>query len=368
MSPVKVVLVGVGQVGRAFLALLSREEARLRRELGVELTLAALVRTGRWKPTGGLPYVRRGGGMVGLIEAPGWVADRRPLLAAVRHALGPTRGRRGGPGRVVVVEVGAGETGVELTAALGAGAGAVLANKRPLAGGQAAYRRLMGAARRGGGIRYECTVGSALPVIEPLRAMLAAGDRLRRVRAALSGTLGFVMTGLSAGRSLAEVVAEARAKGLTEPDPRDDLGGLDVARKALILSRLAGWAREPGEVAVESLVPPALAAGSVEAFMDGLAGAGGGLEARVRKARRDGRVLRYVAEVEPSGVRVGLAAFGPESPFAGLVGTDNLLQVESDWYPAGPLVVRGPGAGVALTAAGVLADLVGLAQERGGGP
>jgi homoserine dehydrogenase len=160
-----------------------------------------------------------------------------------------------------------------------------------------------------------------------LRRILRCGDQVRSVSGSFSGTLGVVATGLQAGRPLSAVVTDARAAGVTEPDPRDDLSGLDVARKALILARLLGWTLELSDVRVESMFPASLAQVSVEAFMAALPQLDAAMAARAAAAAAEGCTLRYVARVAGGQCSVGLDAVPLDSPLGRLTGTDNLVEI-----------------------------------------
>lgn len=235
----------------------------------------------------------------------------------------------------------------------------VLANKKPLAASYAFFRQLT----EGGATRYEATVGAGLPVISTLQGLLDSGDSLVRIEAAMSGTLGYLCAELEAGRPLSAAVRDAHALGYTEPDPRDDLSGADVARKALILARTCGLSWEPAAIAAEPWFPPALATVSRDEFMARLEELDAPFAERVAEARAAGGALRYVAEITPGGVSVGLRVLPAEHPLAGLRGPDNLFSFTTARYAERPLVVRGPGAGLAVTAAGVLGDIVATARE-----
>lgn len=252
----------------------------------------------------------------------------------------------------------------------------VLANKKPLTIDQEVYDRLTRAGVTGnahgddgrelpprhlGRCRWETTCGAALPVVSTLNRLIACGDTVTRIAGAFSGTLGFVMTGLQAGEPFSAVVAEAHRLGYTEPDPRDDLGGLDVARKALILARGLGWRLEMGDIQVRGLYPPEMGELSVAGFLQSLPQLDADFRDRVEMAAAEGKVLRYAATVENECIRVGLTALDAASPLGRLSGTDNLVEFHTRWYSPNPLVVQGRGAGAEVTASGVLSDIVELA-------
>ena len=265
--------------------------------------------------------------------------------------------------RVLVDVTAADGMEVFLEAALQRGWGVVLSNKKPLVVPQSLFRRLMAAAGRR--LRYEATVGAGLPVIATLRMLLDTGDEVQRIEGCFSGTLGYLCRRLEEGMPFSAAVREARALGYTEPDPREDLSGMDVARKALILARTLGYELELADVAVEALFPAEMAALSVEEFMAALERLDGEYERRVAAARKRGRVLRYVAEVEGGRCRVGWREVPREGLMAALRGPDNIVRFHTARYRANPLVIVGPGAGPEVTAAGVLGDILALAQQRG---
>ncbi|HUG97572.1 MAG TPA: bifunctional aspartate kinase/homoserine dehydrogenase I [Gammaproteobacteria bacterium] len=230
------------------------------------------------------------------------------------------------------------------------------------------WRRLQ-EARRAAGVRYlgETTVGAGLPIIQTLRDLRQTGDEIIAIEGILSGTLAFLFNGYDGSRPFSSIVREARALGFTEPDPRDDLSGRDVARKLVILAREMGLELELEQVTVESLVPAELAGGGIDEFLDGLAGSDARMLERLEAARARDHVLRYVARLDG---RTGEAAVGLEElpgdhPFAYARLTDNVVQFVTRRYQDNPLVVQGPGAGPAVTAAGVFADLLRLAAYLG---
>lgn len=257
------------------------------------------------------------------------------------------------------------DTASLLTTAVDAGGCIALANKKPLTQAQATYDRLTRTEtgkRALSCARWESTVGSGLPIIATLQRLCASGDRIFSMEGAFSGTLGFVMTGLQGGRLFSEVVREAHAQGFTEPDPRDDLSGLDVARKALILARGAGRRAELKDISVTSLYPTEMGDLTVKEFMASLPQLDEEFAEQCAAASDRGETLRYAAAVGEDSIVVGPRSVPLDSPMGQLSGTDNLVQFSSRWYSPLPLVIRGRGAGVEATAAGVLSDIVELAQ------
>ncbi len=220
------------------------------------------------------------------------------------------------------------------------------------------YRRLKQAAERRGALwGYETNVGAGLPIISTLNDLIASGDRVLRIEGVLSGTLSFLFSHFTEGKRFSDVVREARQRGLTEPDPREDLSGADVRRKALILAREMGLPLELRDVEVEALLPPACwEASSAEAFLERLSDYDAHFEALRVQAAAQQKVLRWVARIEDGQADIGLRCVGAEHPFFALSGSDNMVVFTTERYFERPLVVRGPGAGAEVTAAGVFAE------------
>jgi aspartokinase/homoserine dehydrogenase 1 len=242
-------------------------------------------------------------------------------------------------------------------------------NKRAHSGPAAYYHELKRIARSGNThFLYEATVGAGLPVINTLKDLVATGDDIERISGIFSGTLAYLFNVFDGTKPFSEIVREARARGYTEPDPRDDLSGMDVARKAVILAREAGLDLELDDLDVESLVPGKLAKSPVEEFLKGIADFDAPMAERVARARAEQKVLRYVADVDvrARSARVSLETFGADHPFANISLTDNIVQFVTRRYSANPLIVRGPGAGPDVTAAGIFADLLRLCSMLSG--
>lgn len=234
----------------------------------------------------------------------------------------------------------------------------VLANKLPLVGPLSDYRALTGSLP--GGLCYEATVGAGLPVIRTLQGLLASGDEICSIEGCFSGTLGYVFSRLEEGVTYSAAIREAWQRQYTEPDPREDLGGLDVARKALILARCVGHELELSQVAVESLFPAEMADLSPQGFLDGVEALDEGYHERLAEAHAQGKTLRYVAQVSESGCSVGLAAVDRQGRLGILRGPENAVVYRSARYSETPLTIAGPGAGPEVTAAGVLNDILNI--------
>jgi homoserine dehydrogenase len=351
MRQIPVILFGVGGVGQALIRQImgTREQIATRARIRFDLVAVADSRSWQWRP-GGLAD----NALQTILEHK---RSREPLEAdypGPQEVLGAAL--QAGLERAQVVDVTA-AAGMEpaLAAALDAGYGVVLANKKPLAGPWLTSAPFFAHPY----VRHESTVGGGQPVIATLRTLLDTGDRVFRIEGQLSGTLGYICRRLDEGARFSVALAAAKALGYTEPDPRDDLGGNDVMRKLLILGRMAGWPMEAEAIDVEALYPPALAHLDVNEFMLASLALDPSLADRVNAAGAAGEVLRYVAELEEGQGRIGLKAVPVESPLANL----KSVSFWTERYDDEPLLIGGKGAGVEMTAAGVLGDMVSLGRE-----
>jgi len=214
----------------------------------------------------------------------------------------------------------------------------------------------------------EATCGAGLPVISTLKTLVQTGDKILRIEGILSGTLSYIFNTFGPGLPFSNVVKTARAKGYTEPDPRDDLSGMDVARKIVLLAREAGSNVELEDVAVQNLVPESLRGlQGAEEFLAALPEYDEEMEQRTSDAAANGEVLRYVAVMDgkTSKCRVELRNYLRSHPFAQLQGSDNIIMFTTERYAEQPLIVCGPGAGAEVTAAGVFGDLLKVAECLG---
>ena len=251
---------------------------------------------------------------------------------------------------------------------LGAGVALVAANKVPFAGGFERYRELVQAAATGeAALRLEATVGAGLPVLSTVDDLVRTGDRVHRIEGLLSGTLNFVLDRLEAGEPFSAAVRQAYEEGLTEPHPAEDLSGGDVVRKVVILARRAGWELEPEEVETVPLLPEGRdwRALELEGFFREIESLDERWAQRQAQAGAEGRRLRHLAklDLEPGTARVEALALDPGHPCFEVAVADNLVAFSTSRYATTPLVIRGPGAGPEVTAAGVFADVLRAAAE-----
>jgi len=363
-TELNVLLFGKGIVGGSLLKQLATHGAKLRRDYDVQVRLVGL------------------GGSRGVLFDRNGLA---PADAVAQLEQAQAEGRAATTASQAIIELARlpNPVLVDCTAAAGMeklymeafahAINVVSANKQPLALPHAQRDALHAAARQHYRVyHYETTVGAALPVIETLKNLVRTGDRVVRIEGAFSGTLGYLCERLTAGEPLSAAVRQAKDLGYTEPHPRDDLSGLDVARKALILARELGLSLDLTDVALEPFAPAAyLAEDDPEKFMTALAGADAAVAARVAALKAEGKLLRYLARIEPGadGPKITVAPVGVDAlhPAASLHGSEAFVAFHTDRYRQFPMVVRGSGAGGDVTASGVLADILRLAQNIRGG-
>ena len=357
LSPQTVALavIGPGKVGAALLDQLQAALPRLRSEANIDLRLRALATSSKlW-----LSEHR---------DSKDWRTrmDEAPIpadLSAIATHLLDTH-----MPHAAIIDCSASDAvAAHYPQWLAAGIHVITPNKHAGAGPLERHHAIRAAREKGGArFRYEATVGAGLPVISTLRDLLDTGDELIAIDGILSGTLAWLFNRFDGSVAFSQLVREAHALGYTEPDPRDDLSGTDVARKLTILAREAGMPLSLGDVEVESLVPESLRAADRDGFMAGLASLDAPMQARLDAARANGCVLRYVARLQRDGTaRVALLELPDDHAFAHLRLTDNCVQFTTRRYCDNPLIVQGPGAGPEVTAAGVFSDLLRVAGSLG---
>ena len=361
-----VALFGVGRVGRELVRQIASQQTFLANERGATLRVVALA------DRSGLVASEHGIAAEGLEDALARKEKGEVLVPGGVHRTGdalrdfvrtglwalPLR-------RPVLVDATAEESAPLVLDALKNHAHVVLANKKPMAVRQAEFDEIVGTARENNlQLRYEATVGAGLPILDTFAKLQDAGDAVLSVDGCLSGTLGFLMTKLEDGMAYSEAVKQAWELGYTEPDPRDDLSGMDVARKALILARTLGMHLDLADIAVERFYPDSADDADARRFLEKLKDVDGEIAARIASAKSRGCVLRYAARIGEGVVKVGIEEVSQSSPMGRLRGTDNQIVIRSKRYDTNPLVVIGPGAGAEVTAAGVLNDLVAIATHE----
>ncbi len=209
---------------------------------------------------------------------------------------------------------------------------------------------------------YETNVGAGLPIIHTIRSLILSGDKITCLDAVVSGTLSYIFNRLSPEKKFSDLVHEAKEKGFTEPDPREDLNCLDVNRKLLILAREMGYPLELDDIEVEDLLPPEyFAASSTEAFFSLLPKIDPLFQEKSQKAEKEGKSLRHIARFENGKAQISLQAVSADHPFYHLSGSDNIIALFTERYQSNPLVIKGPGAGAEVTSGGVFADLIRVA-------
>jgi len=243
---------------------------------------------------------------------------------------------------------------------LGAGFHVVTANKKANTSSMDYYHQLrLTALMKRRKFLYDTNVGAGLPVIENMQNLFNAGDRLVKFNGILSGSLSFIFGKLDEGKSFSDVTSEARNIGFTEPDPRDDLSGTDVARKLLILAREAGMELNLDDVEIEQALPPGFDdTGTTDEFMARLPEADAYFKALQDKANEEGKVLRYIGSIEDGKCKCSIMAVDENDPLNKVKDGENALAFYSQYYQPIPLVLRGYGAGTEVTAAGVFADVL----------
>ncbi len=349
-------LVGPGQVGSALLDQLAAASARFREEANLDLRVRAIASSRRMLLDDRGIDLRE---WRERFEQDAIELDERALLAHVNAPHLP---------HAVMLDCSASSAVADRYAEwLDHGVHVITPNKHAGAGDLDRFRAIRAAgARTGARFRYEATCGAGLPIVSTLRDLIDTGDDVIAIEGILSGTLAYLFYRFDGDRPFSGLVREARANGYTEPDPREDLSGTDVARKVVILARELGVDLALAQVAVENLVPESLRAGDRDAFLADLEALDGPMQQRLQQARSEGKVLRYVARLLRDGQpTVGLTAVDRDHPFANIRPTDNVVQFTTRRYRDNPLVVQGPGAGPDVTAAGVFADLLRVAAALG---
>ena len=346
-------LIGAGTVGGALIRQIEKQRARLERDFDLDLRVRAIARSSSM-----LLGERR-------IALRNWASDFEKRAVELDFDAFEQHVNPDHLPHAVIIDCTASEDIAQRYAGwLERGIHVITPNKKAFSGARQYYRELKEHARHGSAhYLYETTVGAALPIISTLRDLVDTGDEIRNVEGIFSGTLAYLFNVYDGKTPFSQIVRDAKASGYTEPDPRDDLSGMDVARKLTILARELGQDIEIGDFPVQNLIPEALRDGSTAEFLDALAGYDEQMKALYEDAAAAGRRLRYVARLAADGTAsVGLESVEPTHPFSNINLTDNIVQFQTARYSDNPLVVQGPGAGPEVTAGGVFGDLLRLSS------
>ena len=243
-------------------------------------------------------------------------------------------------------------------------------NKKAFSSDLATWKALFSNKPTNGFVYHEATVGAGLPIISFLREIIQTGDEVEKIEGIFSGTLSYIFNEFSTSQAndvkFSDVVKVAKKLGYTEPDPRDDLNGLDVARKVTIVGRISGVEVEsPTSFPVQSLIPkPLESVKSADEFLEKLSDYDKDLTQLKKEAATENKVLRFIGKVDVAtkSVSVGIEKYDYSHPFASLKGSDNVISIKTKRY-TNPVVIQGAGAGAAVTAAGVLGDVIKIAQR-----
>jgi bifunctional aspartokinase / homoserine dehydrogenase 1 len=358
LSPhtISVGLIGPGAVGRALLEQIGAESARLRDEFKLDIRLRGIMGSKKMLlAEQDIPIE----GWKAALDASKHAADVAKFVEHLHVDHLP---------HTVIIDCTADESVARHYAEwLSAGIHVVTPNKKANSGPLSYYESLKEARRVGGSsYLYEATVGAGLPVIQTLRDLRETGDKISSVEGIFSGTLAYLFNVYDGKTPFSEIVKDAKAKGYTEPDPRDDLSGTDFVRKVIILGREMGLKLEMKDVNVESLIPAGLEKGTIDDFLNGLPKYDGDMKQRFDAAAARGKVLRYVGRLTADGkATVGVVELDKSHAFANIALTDNVVRYATARYNSNPLIVQGPGAGPAVTAAGVFADLLRVCSYLG---
>jgi aspartokinase/homoserine dehydrogenase 1 len=349
-------LIGPGTVGRVFLEQVASQVERLRRDFNLDLRVRAIASSKR------MVLDENNIELSSLAQRMAKDSQAVDLRKFADHIQADYI-----PHTVIVDCTASGDVAMNYCDWLKRGIHVVTPNKKANSGPFPYYQSLK-AARRSSGTHYlyEATVGAGLPIIHTLRDLRETGDEVTSIEGIFSGTLAYLFNVFDGSVPFSKIVLSAKEKGYTEPDPRDDLSGLDVARKLIILGREMGLSLEMSNVRVEGLVPKDLENCSIDEFLQRLPEFDADMTSLLKDARSKGQVLRYVGRLRADGqATVGLTRLDARHAFANIALTDNVVRFATRRYCDNPLIVQGPGAGPEVTAGGVFSDLLRLSAYLG---
>jgi bifunctional aspartokinase / homoserine dehydrogenase 1 len=349
-------VIGPGTVGQVFLDQLASQSARLREQFNVDLRVRAVLSSKKM-----LLAPRK-------LELQNWRTEFKSHAVTADLAKFVDHVSAEHLPHSVIIDCTASETiARQYSHWLERGVHIVTPNKKANSIDYGYYQKIRETRRKSGAhYLYETTVGAGLPIIHTLRDLRETGDEVSSIEGIFSGTLAYLFNMFDGKQAFSQIVRDAHQRGYTEPDPRDDLSGRDVARKLIILGREIGLKLELEDVKISSLVPPGLENGTIENFLEQLSKHDSAMAERYQQSRARGTQLRFVGRLDAKGTAtVGLTEIEAAHPFANIALTDNVVRFVTQRYCNNPLIVQGPGAGTEVTAGGVFADLLRLTTYLG---
>lgn len=339
---------GIGNVGGELVNLISKASKQIEKDLGARLIYCGLFTSS-----------------AGVFNKNGLDAENaiKELKSHPKSKINIEKAISEMPLPFILIDTTTSDNTIEyIKLALKRGGFAVLSNKRPLTGSIKDFEivRKLGAHN----LFFETVAGAGLPVMHTLKTLFDTGDEAVEIKGCFSGTLGYIFSEMDRGVLFSEAVIDAKNKGFTERDPRADLSGEDVARKALIFARLIGKRLEMEDIQLEGLYPKDMQSLSIDDFMKQLQKLDKMYEEKVRKASKEKKVLRFVAKVNNDGCNVGLEAVDEDTDIGRLKGPDNLIVIQTKRYYNNPMVIKGPGAGIEVTAAGLFGDIIHILRKK----
>lgn len=354
---VNLFLVGSGLIGSAVLKMIENQYQYLAEKYLIDVRLTGLANTKKMLLLAdGIPL----DSWVKQLETEGETSDLNTFIAKMNGMNLPNS---------IFIDCTSSETVAQsYPAVLSSSVSVVTPNKKANSTSQRYWKQLQETAlRHNVKFLYETNVGAGLPIVETIHHQISTGDRIHSIEGILSGTLSYLFNSYDGSESFSSLLKKAKELGYTEPDPRDDLNGFDVARKLLILARESGFELEFEDIELQNLVPEeARTAPDVDSFFEILAQHDDSFAKLLKEATSEGKVLRYVARFEPGKATVKLQMVDASHPFYHVKESDNILVIHSDHYHTRPMVISGPGAGASVTAAGVIADILRIARFANG--